>query len=56
MLIKDGLIQCIKRAQNCNVKLRAIMKILEKEEYEDFALQNGLLYEGKEGQLQSMYT
>ena len=44
ILMKDGLIQSIKRTQNRYDKFWAIMKIMKKEEYEDFALPNGLLY------------
>lgn len=45
-MVKDSLVEMIKRAQNQNDKIRAIKKILEKEHY---AMENSLLYKGDEG-------
>lgn len=52
MVIQDGLINALRAAQERDESVKAILKILQNQEYEDYVTQNGLLYKEINGNLQ----
>lgn len=51
-LVVTEITEKVQKAQQEDKRLQLIMKILEKEEYEDYAMRNGVLYkDGEEGQI-----
>lgn len=50
MRVRDGFIERLVRAQERDDKLKAIRKILSQEAYEDFIIENGLLFKEINGE------